>query len=192
MTSQSAEHAEVDVTDQRHGKAERHIQITTMVLESNGEEFRFKLPDTAALLEVLQHGAELAQVTLLPTKNSPLDRLHNILKRDEIGAAIEDLDQAVGEFVRRPGITKDFGIELVLAFRVNTRWAVAPKPELSPREILTLPAINLDFTQYSLYLPNSTELLPLDTPIKIERGMAFEAQRDGRYGAHHGVPAYSS
>ena len=118
----------------------------------------------------------------LPTEDAPLDRLHNIVKHDQVGPAIENLDQAVGDFVERPGTSKDFGIELVLAFRVNTRWAVAPKPELSPREILALPPINLDYQQYSLYLPNSTTLLPLDTAIKIERGMAFEAQRDGKYG----------
>lgn len=168
--------------DAQHEKPEHQIQITTRLLTPNAEEFKFKLPETAPLLEVLQHGAELARVILLPTKDSPLDRLHNILKRDEVGPAIDGLDQPVGEFVRRPGTTKDFGIELVLAFRVNTRWAVAPNQELSPREILALPEINLDYTQYSLYFPNSTELLPLDTPIKIERGTAFEAQRDGRYG----------
>jgi hypothetical protein len=166
-----------------HAKREHEVQVSTQLLAPGAEEFKFKLPATAALLEVMQRGAELAHVTLLPNEQEPLDRLHNLLKRDEVGPAIEDLDQAVGEFITRPGTTKDFGIELVLAFRVNTRWAVAPAPELSPREILALPQINLDYTQYSLYLPNSIDLLPLDTPIKIERGMAFEAQRDGKYGA---------
>jgi hypothetical protein len=166
-----------------HDNAGHEVQVTTRLLAPDAEEFKFKLPDTAPLLEVLQRGTELAHVTLLPTTDAPVDRLRNIFKHDQMGPVIEDLDQAVGEFVTRPGTTKDFGIELVLAFRVNTRWAIAPKPELSPREILALPQINLDYTQYSLYFPNSTELLPLDTPIKIERATAFEAQRDGRYGA---------
>lgn len=166
-----------------HENAEHEVQVTTRLLTPDAEEFKFKLPQTAPLLEALQHGAALAHATLLPTQDAPLDRLRNILKHDEIGPAIEDLDQAVGDFVRPPGTTKNFGIELILAFRVNTRWAEAPKSELSPREILALPEINLDYQQYSLYLPNSTDLLPLDTPIKIERGKAFEAQRDGRYGA---------
>ena len=172
------------MTDQHgHDGPEHEVQVRTQVLAPGAEEFKFKVLETAPLLEVLQRGAAAAQVPLLPTQDAPLDRLHNILKRDEVGPTIEDLDRTVGEFVRRPGTTKDFGIELVLAFRVNTRWAIAPKAELSPREILALPEINLDYTQYSIYFPNSTELLPLDTPIKIERGMAFEAQRDGRYGA---------
>lgn len=165
-----------------HEKAEHQIQITSRLLIPGAETFKFKLPHHAQLLEVLQEGAELARETLLPTKDCPLDRLHNVSKQGDIGPAIEDREMAVGEFIRQPGTTKDFGIELVLAFRVNTRWAIALKSELSPREILALPAINLDYQQYSLYLPNSTEVLPLDTPVKIERGLAFEAQRDGRYG----------
>ncbi len=163
-------------------KAQHEIQVTSRLLTPDAETFKFKLAQTAPLLEVLQRGAEFAHVTLLPTKDAPLDRLHNIVRHDEVGPAIDDLDQAVGEFVTRPGTSRNFGIEVVLAFRVNTRWAIAPKPELSPREILALPEINLDYQQYSLYFPNSTDLLPLDTPIKIERGTAFEAQRDGRYG----------
>lgn len=75
-----------------------------------------------------------------------------------------------------------FGIELVLAFRVNVRWAVAPAPQMTPRQILALPAINLPYEQYTLYLPGSSDPLPLDTPITITRGEALEAQRDGKYG----------
>ena len=166
-----------------HENPEHDIQVRVQLLSPDAEQFKVKLPETAVLLELLQRGAALAHIALLPTEDAPLDRLHNILKHDEVRPAIQDLDQAIGEFLRQHGVTKDFGIELVLAFRVNTRWAIASKPELSPREILALPEINLDHTQYSVYFPNSTELLPLDTPIKIERGMAFEAQRDGRYGA---------
>lgn len=162
---------------------EHDVQVRVRLLSSGAEEFKVKLPEVAALLEVMQRGAALAHVALLPTQEAPLDRLHNILKQGEVGPAVLDLDQAIGDFVRQPGTTKDFGIELVLAFRVNTRWAITPKPDLSPREILALPEINLDYTQYSLYLPNSSDLLALDTPLKVERGMAFEAQRDGRYGA---------
>src|SRR5438128_2170386 len=163
------------MTEHGHDRPEHDVQVRTQILAPGAEEFKFKVAETVPLLEVMQRGATVAQAALLPTKDAPLDRLHNILKREEVGPPIEDLDQAVGEFVRRPGTTKDFGIELVLAFRVNTRWAIAPKAELSPREILALPEINLDFTQYSMYLQNSTDLLPLDTPIKIHRGMAFEA-----------------
>jgi hypothetical protein len=71
---------------------------------------------------------------------------------------------------------------LARTLRVNTRWDVAPKPELTPLEILALPKIHLDPAEYSLYLPECTEPLPPDKPVKIERGQDFEAQRDGRYG----------
>ena len=48
----------------------------------------------------MQRGAELAHATLLPNKQEPLDRLHNLLKHDEVGPAIDDLDQpAVGVHV---------------------------------------------------------------------------------------------
>ena len=80
------------------------------------------------------------------------------------------------------GTTKDFGIELVLAFRVNTRWAVATSSDMTPKQILALPGIGLDYQQYTLYLPGSSDPLPLDKPIHLERGAALEAQRDGKYG----------
>jgi hypothetical protein len=79
--------------------------------------------------------------------------------------------------------TRDFGIELTLAIRVNTRWDVATSESMTPREILALPQIALDFQQYTLYLPGSAEPLPLDAPVAITRGEVFEAQRDGKYGA---------
>jgi hypothetical protein len=174
---------EVSMMAEQHGNREHEVQVRTQLLAPDAEQFKFKVPETALLLEVMQRGAALANVELLPTQDAPLDRLHHIVKHDEVGPAIDDLDQSVGDVVKMPGTSKDFGIELVLAFRVNTRWAVAPKLDLSPREILALPKVNLDYTQYSLYFANSSELIALDTPIKIERGMAFEAQRDGRYGA---------
>lgn len=64
---------------------------------------------------------------------------------------------------------------------VNTRWAIATAASMSPRQILELPGIELDYTQYTLYLPNSVDVLPLDTPIVLERGKAFEAQRHASY-----------
>ena len=70
----------------------------------------------------------------------------------------------------------------MLAFRVNIRWAVATAPQMTPKQILALPAINLPFEQYTLYLSGSSDPLPLDTPITIRRGEVLEAQRDGKYG----------
>ena len=158
------------------------VQVSTRVLPA-GAETKFKLPENAALREVLEEGARHAGVALLPPSPlKPLDRLHNLLKHDQVGPAIDDLDQPLGPYLKRKDTTHHFGIELVLAFRVNTRWAVATKPEMTPREILALPAINLDYQQYTLYLPGSNDSLPLDTPIHLKRGEALEAQRDGKYG----------
>ena len=77
-----------------HENREHDIQVRVQLLSPDAEQFKVKLPETAALLELLQRGAALAHVALLPTEDSPLDRLHNILKHDEVRPAIQDLDQA--------------------------------------------------------------------------------------------------
>jgi hypothetical protein len=135
-------------------------------------------------LQVLRRGAEHLHIELLPPdSDQPLDRLHNIHDHAAVGPPITDLEQDLGHFVSHGDNTPDFGIELVRAFRVNTRWAVAPESDMSPRDILALPAIGLDHTQYTLYAIGSSDPLPLDTAVPITRGQAFEAQRDGKYGA---------
>jgi len=161
---------------------EHDSRVSVRTLDPLSDPAKFHIDENASLLNLMQEGAQRLAVALLPTPTSPFDLLHNILQHDEIGPAITDLDQAVGDFIKQKHTTRDFGIELVRAFRVNTRWAVAPEPELSPRQILALPAINLDFQTYTLYLPNSSNPLPLDTPVSISRGSVFEAQADGKYG----------
>jgi len=162
--------------------AESQVRVTIQVIDPPSARHDFRLDSTAALLEMMQMGAAEAGVALLPPGGSPLDLLHNYIRHDELGPPIEDLDQSVGPFVRQPHTTANFAIELVLAFRVNNRWAIATAVEMSPRQILALPAIGLNFAEYTLYLPDSAVPLPLDTPIRIERGMALEAQKDGKYG----------
>ncbi|MBA4191810.1 MAG: hypothetical protein C0467_27845 [Planctomycetaceae bacterium] len=158
------------------------LTVTTRVLPG-GSPTKFKIADNAPLLQLLEDGARHLGIHLLPPPPlRPLDRLHNIGKHDEVGPAIGDLDQSVGVYLKEKGTTKDFGIELVLAFRVNTRWAVATSHEMTPKQILALPGIGLDYQQYTLYLPGSSAPLPLDKPIHLKRGDALEAQRDGKYG----------
>ena len=156
---------------------ELHLSVCVL---PDGHKHSLKLPGTATLLDVMQEGASRAGESLLPTPEQPLDRLHNIGKHHEVGPAIEDLGQPAAEYVSEPGHTDDFGIELVLAIRLNTQWQIAPQPSMSPREILQL--FGLDFQEYTLYRSLSADPLPLDTSISLARGDAFEAQRDGKYG----------
>jgi len=158
------------------------IHVTTRILRPGTQENRFEIAESASLLEVMQEAARRASETLLPNEDAPLDTFHNIQHHDDVRPAIDDLDQAVGEYVKEKHTTRDFAITLVLAFCVNTRWAVATAAQMSPREILALPSINLDFQSYTLYHQGSTEPLPLDTPLTIPRGLCLEAQRDGKYG----------
>ena len=139
----------------------------------------FVMRRDATLRDLMVEAARLAGLSLLPPDDRPFDRLH---QGDERGTVIEDLDETVGEFSRHFVGPAHFTLELVRAFRVNVRWDVAPEPELSPRAILALPRIHLDYKEYTLYPPDSDKELPLDTPVKIKRGDDFEAQRDGKYG----------
>ncbi len=160
---------------------ENDIHVSTRVIHANNDdEQKFKLPYEAPLLDVLQEGARLAQVTLLPNPEEPLDRLHVMLSHNEVGPPITDLQQQLGDFLKKEHEKNHFGIELVLAFRVNTRWVVAPQAELSPRQILEL--LDINYQDYTLYQEGSATPLPLDTVMAIKRGMVFEAQRDGKYG----------
>jgi hypothetical protein len=158
-------------------------KVSVRVLQPPGPDVDVELPNDDPLSETLIQGAAALSVTLLPSPQEPLDKLRNEIQHGEFGPPIGDLDQPLGEYLHEPHTSKRFAIELVLAIRVNTRWAIATADSMSPRQILELPGIDLDYSQYTLYLPNSTEVLPLDTPIALHRGIAFEAQRDGKYGA---------
>lgn len=157
--------------------------VSVRVLQPPGSDVDIEVSNDVPLSDVLVEGAAALSFTLLPSPEEPLDTLRNGIQHGEFGPPIEDLDQPLGEYLHLPHTSKRFAIDLVLAIRVNTRWAIATATSMSPRQILELPRIELDYTQYTLYLPNSVDVLPLDTPIAMERGQAFEAQRDGKYGA---------
>ncbi len=142
----------------------------------------FDVRPEATLFDVMAETARLSGVGLLPPGEHPFDRLHS-LHGDVEGPVIENLHQTVEHYLRNHGSEPRFAVELKPTFRVTTRWAVAPKEELTPREVLELPQINLPYQDYTLYPPDSTVPLPLDKPVRIERGMDFEAQRDGKYGS---------
>lgn len=156
------------------------VQIVGQILGSD-QEIKLKVERADTLLEVMQKVANHFGKELLPNETNPLDRLHIVNKAGQVEPAIQDLAQIVEDFIHDEH-QKRFGVELVLAFRVNARWSVAPKPSMSPREILALPEINLDYQSYTLYRLNSAEPLPLDIATNVTRGSAFEAQKDGKYG----------
>jgi hypothetical protein len=144
----------------------------------------FEVASDTTLLQVMEQAASLAGLALLPPNEPPFDRFHSA-SGEEIGPVIEQLEQSLETYLRRGGHSPHFALELARAIRVNTRWDVAPDAEMSPRQILALPRIHLDPKDFTLYLSDSTAPLPLDTPVKLERGIDLEAQRDGKYGGSH-------
>jgi hypothetical protein len=164
------------------GKSEhrRHeLEVHVRRLESD-HRHPLRLPSDAPLLDVLDKGAEILHEKLLPNKEEPLDELRHLDKFGHPGPAIKDLQESVGTFLSGHDISHDFAIEFVLAIRVNAYWKVAPEKKMTPKQILML--FGLKFEEYSLYRGRSADLLPLDTPLELHRGEAFEAQRDGKYG----------
>lgn len=151
----------------------------------DGAAARIHVHPSDPLLAAMRNGAVKLDVGLLPpgSDTRPLDLFHWRQRDHSYGAPIEDLDQALWAFLRAHRGPRRFGIELVRAFSVNTKWGVATTPTMSPREILAMPAIHLASQDYSLYRPGSSRELPLDDPIPITRGDHFEAVRDGKYGA---------
>lgn len=162
-----------------HPHSGRNVEVTAHVTGHATQTFDAQSGLT--LEQLMTHAAASAGVALLPPRNKPFDRLHE-MRGEQVGAVIENLDQTLGEYLRQGGSRPHFTIELVLAVHVNTRWDVAVQESMSPREILALPRIHLDPAKYSLYLPESTQELPADTPIKLTRGIDLEAQPDGKYG----------
>ena len=158
-----------------------HIDhVTVKVLGHDEEkEHQIELSAAALMLDVLLTGAEVAGVRLLPPGETPLDRLR-VVHDGNLGPTVEDLDESLGKYLESHCASHHFAIELLDVFAVNNRWAVAPRPELPPREILTL--VGLSYEHYTLYPPHGDQMLPLDIPVRVHRGERFEAQKDGRYG----------
>jgi hypothetical protein len=161
------------------------VQVRLRKTREHGDEKRvtIRVGKQATLLDLMQDGAERLGVEILPSPTNPFDTLHQTKSgSDDIGPAISDLDSTIQEFLREPGAAPDFIILLELVFRVNTRWAISPSTEQTPRQILTLPKIELSPEEYSLYNSDSSDVLPPDQPVRICHGTVFEAQKDGKYG----------
>lgn len=147
----------------------------------DGSEAKFKVGLTDLIRDVFEKGAKALKKPLLPPDSAnPLDILRCRKRRGEGWSdPITNLDQPLWLTLIN-GCTRHFGIEYVLAVKINTIWRIAPADSMTPRELLT--SFDLDPAQYSLYKPDSIEPLPADTPISLSRGDMFEAQKDGRYG----------
>ena len=165
------------------------IEVSVGLLNNLNQKFsHFHISRDQELLAVLDEGAKQLNIALLPNNQAPLDRLHGVFENHQIGPELE-LSMSVGDFLSIEPHTHRFAIELVLAIQINTRWRIAPEEEMTPKSILEL--ASLSWEEYSLYSPpESVDPLPPDTPVKLARGMRFEAQRDGKYGdsfqhAHH-------
>lgn len=168
-------HAERQSPESGHRLMDVTVHVTGHTVQT------FEIDPSSTLLGVMEKAARLAGLALLPPRQQPFDQLHS-MDGEQVGKSIQTLDQTLTDYLRRTGQGPHFTLELMRTFRVNTRWDVAPHAEMSPREILALPRIHLEYTQYTLYLPESAAELPLDKPIKIERGTDLEAQADGKYG----------
>ena len=162
-------------------KGRHEVEISVEKFHTPTHERRhFRMPREAALLEVLDKGARELGEHLLPNPEKPLDELRGVYKDHETGEPL-NLELTLAEFLREEPRTHHFAVELVLAIQINTRWRIAPKEEMTPKEILAL--ADLPWQEYSLYHPcDSVDPLPPDTPVKLHRGERFEAQRDGKYG----------
>ncbi len=148
----------------------------------DGEEIKFAAGLSDTLRQVFDDGAKALGKPLLPPGGAqPLDILRC---RERHGhrwsEPLTNLEQPLWLALAH-GCTRHFGIEYVLAVKINTRWGIAPSANATPRELLT--SFGFDPTEFSLYRANSADLLPPDTPLSIKRGDMFEAQKDGRYGA---------
>jgi hypothetical protein len=159
----------------------KEVEIRAALLPDADNAKHFRMSLVATLLEVLDKSAAELNVQLLPNFDKPLDRLHGIYRGQEVGEAL-NLELTLSKFLEDKPETNLFGVELVRAIRVNTRWLIAPEEQMTPKSILAL--AGLAWEEYSLYSPpDSLQPLPPDTNITLFRGKEFEAQRDGKYGS---------
>ncbi|MBA2525931.1 MAG: hypothetical protein H0V18_09145 [Pyrinomonadaceae bacterium] len=167
------------------GKLDQHVREKKIKLGvrtwPDGRETTFKASLNDSLGEVFAKGAEALAVPLLPpAPHAPLDSLRYLKKRHEWSEPLTKLEQPLWLALEQ-GVTRHFGIEYELAVKINTRWGVAPSATATPRELLT--SFGMNPQEFSLYKVDAVEPLPPDTPLTLQRGDCFEAQKDGKYGS---------
>jgi hypothetical protein len=131
-------------------------------------------------MRVYEKAAGALQELLLPLQPAvPLDLLLYQTRDGEWHPPISSLDMPLWEALAE-GMTRHLGIDYQLVIRINAKWGVAKAEQMTPRELLS--EFGFDPAQFSLYMHDSNDLLPPDTPLHLRRGEHFEAQKDGRYG----------
>ena len=171
------------VESERHGKLPQNLsnkKITLKVRDwTSGTEVKFKAELNDTLSEVFRKAAEALNKPLLPPALSqPLD-VFRCKMRGGNWEEITNFEQPLWLALLR-GCTRNFAVEYKLVVKINTRWGVAPSSNATPRQLLTAFGMNPD--EFSLYRTDSTEPLPPDSPLELQRADKFEAQKDGRYG----------
>lgn len=163
---------------------EGHIPLKVHILP-NGEFRTIKVRIDITVGELMAKIAkEFGKHLLPPHPLDPFDKIFCYGKHDEIIGPITDLSMTLGRVLLQYRCRRKFGLELVRSIKVNSTWKVAPKDIMTPSEILDL--FGMDYTQYTIYLPDSQDPLPLHIGLDIKRGDCFEAIKDGRYGSNNG------
>jgi hypothetical protein len=170
---------------QAHGRLADHLQKKQIKLGvrrwPDGHEARFKAALVDTLGEVFSKGAKaLGEPLLPPSPQAPLDALRYLQRRSEWSDPLKKLDQPLWLALVH-GVTRHLGIEYKLSVKINTRWGIAPSVTATPRELLT--SFGMNPQEFSLYTVDGVEPLPADTPLSLQRGDCFEAQKDGKYGS---------
>ncbi len=168
-----------------HGKLDQRLHEKKIELGvrtwPDGREMHFKAALTDNLGEVFAKGAAaLAEPLLPPAPQAPLDALRYLKKQHEWSEPLTKLEQPLWLALAH-GVTRHFGVEYKLVVKINTRWGVAQSATATPRELLT--TFGMSPQEFSLYKVDAVEPLPPDTPLSLQRGDCFEAQKDGKYGS---------
>lgn len=158
----------------------KHIPVKISLLPVG--EFRvIRVPIDITIGELMAKIAkEFDKKLLPPAPLAPFDRIFSYDKQNNLIGPITDLSMPLVRALVQYHCKKKFSLELVRSIKVNSTWKVAPKDIMTPGEILDL--FGMDYTQYTIYLPDSQDPLPLHVGLNIERGDCFEAIKDGKYG----------
>ena len=164
--------------DDKHNEKKIELGVRSW---PDGHEKHFKALLTDNLDEVFVNGAAaLGEPLLPPQPQAPLDLLRYLKHDKDWSDPLTSLEQPLWLALAH-GVTRHFGIEYQLIVKINTRWDIAPSATATPRELLT--SFGMSPQDFSLYTVDGVDPLPPDTPLSLQRGNCFEAQKDGKYGS---------